>query len=188
MLILCWYARTGAYMVEIANKHGKCSFTIDVIVIDKPSAPENLKVTDVTDRSVSLTWDEPHSDGGANVFGYVIEKKEGSFSIVLYFSCLLLMKSTMQLVYMYIVLYGTYMYAVVLVSNSAFINFSFSLPGRRNYSQIDDTSGLEYTISNLLEGTSYGFRVAAQNAVGVGEFTELPKPVTPKSQHGMKSL
>ena len=64
-------------MVEIANKHGKCSFTIDVIVIDKPSAPENLKVTDVTDRSVSLTWDEPHSDGGANVFGYVIEKKEG---------------------------------------------------------------------------------------------------------------
>ena len=68
----------GPYTVEIANKHGRCTFTIELIVIDKPSAPENLKVTDVTDRSVSLTWEEPQQDGGAHVFNYVIEKREGS--------------------------------------------------------------------------------------------------------------
>ena len=62
----------GPYTVEIANKHGRCTFTIELIVIDKPSAPENLKVTDVTDNSARLTWEEPQQDGGAHVFGYVL--------------------------------------------------------------------------------------------------------------------
>ena len=61
----------------IENKHGKCTFTIDVIVIDKPSAPERLKVTGITENTASIQWEEPRDDGGANVFGYVIEKKDG---------------------------------------------------------------------------------------------------------------
>ena len=56
--------------------------------------------------------------------------------------------------------------------------------GRRNYSRVDETPGFDVTVSNLLEGVAYGLRVAAENTVGVGEFAELPKPVTPKSQHG----
>ena len=74
---------TGPYSVEIANKHGSCIFTIELIVIDKPSAPENLKVTKVMETEVSVQWEEPRDDGGANVFNYVIEKKEGTLYIIL---------------------------------------------------------------------------------------------------------
>ena len=56
--------------------------------------------------------------------------------------------------------------------------------GRRSYSKVDDTNDLEYVMTNLIEGNSYGARVAAENTVGVGEFVELRKPVVPKSQHG----
>ena len=42
----------------------------------------------------------------------------------------------------------------------------------------------EYTAIALTEGQNYVFRVAAENEVGVGEFVELDKPVTPKSQFG----
>jgi len=52
-------------------------------VADKPSAPQNLRVTGVNKDSVSLAWDEPDNDGGAPVTRYVIEKadvKRGVFS------------------------------------------------------------------------------------------------------------
>jgi len=52
---------------------------------DKPSAPQNLRVTAVNKDSVSLAWDEPVQDGGAPVKRYVVEKadvKRGVFSEV----------------------------------------------------------------------------------------------------------
>ena len=51
--------------------------------VDKPSAPQNLRVTAVNKDSVSLEWDEPGQDGGAPVKRYVVEKadvKRGVFS------------------------------------------------------------------------------------------------------------
>ena len=46
--------------------------------VDKPGPPQNLKVTEVTDRTVSLKWAEPEVDGGCDVTGYVIEERECS--------------------------------------------------------------------------------------------------------------
>lgn len=43
---------------------------------DKPGPPEKLKVTSVSERSVSLKWSEPQSDGGCDITGYVIEERE----------------------------------------------------------------------------------------------------------------
>jgi hypothetical protein len=41
-----------------------------------------------------------------------------------------------------------------------------------------------FTAEPLITGSQYLFRVAAENSVGVGEFTELTASVTAKSSHG----
>ena len=50
--------------------------------------------------------------------------------------------------------------------------------------QVTSQRNEEFTVTRLMEGDSYNFRVAAENEVRVGEFAELPKSVVPKSQHG----
>ena len=46
----------------------------------RPGMPRNLKVTEVTDNSVSLSWSTPQIDGGKPITRYVIEKREPSKS------------------------------------------------------------------------------------------------------------
>jgi len=45
---------------------------------DVPSAPRNITVTSVTERSIGIRWDEPDSDGGCDMTGYTIEMRESS--------------------------------------------------------------------------------------------------------------
>lgn len=43
---------------------------------DVPSQPHSLKIADVSPTALTLEWSEPDSDGGDNVSGYIIEKKD----------------------------------------------------------------------------------------------------------------
>lgn len=56
---------------------------------------------------------------------------------------------------------------------------------KRTWTKVADVEDVEYNVEDLIEGTTYQFRVAAENDVGISEFVELPKPVTPKSQKGI---
>jgi len=47
-------------------------------VSDKPSAPENLSVIDMTENTVKLRWAEPSDNGGCIIKQYVVEKREAS--------------------------------------------------------------------------------------------------------------
>ena len=42
---------------------------------DKPGPPVDLEATKVDETFVELSYDEPDDDGGSQVTGYVIEKK-----------------------------------------------------------------------------------------------------------------
>ena len=43
---------------------------------DKPGPPQNLGVTNYTENSVSIKYEPPEDDGGTEVTGYVIERRE----------------------------------------------------------------------------------------------------------------
>ncbi|KFB36534.1 hypothetical protein ZHAS_00003679 [Anopheles sinensis] len=43
--------------------------------ITPPSAPRNLRIVNVTSKSVKLEWQQPETNGGSDVTGYVIEKR-----------------------------------------------------------------------------------------------------------------
>ena len=45
---------------------------------DKPSAPRNLRVTESSGDSVSLSWDKSSSEGGSPIVAYVVERRDAS--------------------------------------------------------------------------------------------------------------
>jgi titin len=55
---------------------------------------------------------------------------------------------------------------------------------KKTWNKIDTTPSLEFNVTGLTQGTEYVFHVAAQNAVGISDFVELAKGVTPKGKFG----
>lgn len=47
-----------------------------ILIIDVPGPVKNLQVVDTADGEVSLAWEEPESDGGSKVIGYVVERRD----------------------------------------------------------------------------------------------------------------
>ena len=69
---------SGKYNLTIENSSGSKTVTVQVKVLDTPSAPLNLKITSVTKEAVSLTWEPPINDGGVKIKNYIVEKREST--------------------------------------------------------------------------------------------------------------
>lgn len=67
---------TGKYSVEIINDLGTVAADIDLLVIDKPQPPNNLKTEGVAEDSVTLSWQMPNDDGGRPITTYIVEKRD----------------------------------------------------------------------------------------------------------------
>ncbi|KAG1672466.1 Twitchin [Nymphon striatum] len=68
---------SGEYILTLTNDSGKDEGTLKVIILDKPAAPEGpLEVSDVTQDSAKLSWNKPKDDGGSDLIGYSVEKRD----------------------------------------------------------------------------------------------------------------
>lgn len=70
-------ADSGQMTLTLSNSSGTISSTADVIVLDKPTAPQGpLVVEDVHAEHATLKWKKPKDDGGSDLRGYLIEKMD----------------------------------------------------------------------------------------------------------------
>lgn len=68
---------TGTYDLVLENKCGKKAVYINVKVIGRPDAPEGpLEFDDIQARSVRVSWRPPSNDGGSDILGYIVERRE----------------------------------------------------------------------------------------------------------------
>lgn len=70
---------TGKYTVKIQNGVGEPkTLTLSVKVQDTPAQCRNLILKEVTRGKVTLCWEPPHLDGGAEISNYIVEKRDSS--------------------------------------------------------------------------------------------------------------
>lgn len=68
---------TGTYDLVLENKCGKKAVYIKVKVIGRPDPPEGpLEFDDIQARSVRVSWRPPSEDGGSDILGYLVERRE----------------------------------------------------------------------------------------------------------------
>uniref|UniRef100_A0A672QCF0 Titin n=1 Tax=Sinocyclocheilus grahami TaxID=75366 RepID=A0A672QCF0_SINGR len=65
---------SGQYIVTLDNGVGTASLPVMVKVLDTPGPPTNVKITEVTKDSATVTWEPPENDGG-DILGYSVEYK-----------------------------------------------------------------------------------------------------------------
>nr|XP_006823016.1 PREDICTED: titin-like [Saccoglossus kowalevskii] len=66
----------ATYTVTVSNDLGTDSVNVVVNVLDKPTPPTNLKISEITPETVTLNWEPPEDDGGDVVTEYTIEKRD----------------------------------------------------------------------------------------------------------------
>ncbi|KAG9509578.1 Twitchin [Fragariocoptes setiger] len=70
-------ANAGVYKLKATNASGTDEAEVEVVVLDKPAAPEGpLQVDNVRADSCTLSWKPPSDDGGSQLTNYVVEKRE----------------------------------------------------------------------------------------------------------------
>uniref|UniRef100_A0A3B4WPE8 Titin n=1 Tax=Seriola lalandi dorsalis TaxID=1841481 RepID=A0A3B4WPE8_SERLL len=63
----------GMYSINVSNSAGKKDTTVEIIVLDKPGPPSAIHVTKDT---IVIQWTKPEYDGGSNITGYTVEKRD----------------------------------------------------------------------------------------------------------------
>ena len=72
-----FWLSTKIYKYDTFISEGNTLSSVDVIFLtEKPSKPLDLKVASVDKDRMTLAWSPPESDGGTEIFNYVIEYRE----------------------------------------------------------------------------------------------------------------
>lgn len=68
---------TGVFTLTATNVNGQDTASVNVTVLDVPSAPEGpMSVSEVCKNSCVLRWRPPKDDGGSDITHYIVEKQD----------------------------------------------------------------------------------------------------------------
>ncbi|XP_041468950.1 twitchin-like isoform X3 [Lytechinus variegatus] len=66
----------GSYLIKLDNSRGSDSYSVSVVVLDRPTAPQGpIEYSEFTKESVRLSWKAPEQDGNSAVSGYSVERR-----------------------------------------------------------------------------------------------------------------
>lgn len=69
---------TYLYVTQVYNDIGETTGKLDLEVVDCPTSPKDLAVDNISEDSVSLSWNVPDDDGGSPITGYLVEKRDAN--------------------------------------------------------------------------------------------------------------
>lgn len=58
------------------NANKQVHYLTLIMILDKPSPPQELKVTGYSKDSISVSWSAPESDGGSPLTAYIVERRD----------------------------------------------------------------------------------------------------------------
>nr|XP_055137268.1 myosin-binding protein C, cardiac-type [Symphalangus syndactylus] len=67
---------SGTYQVTVRIENMEDKATLVLQVVDKPSPPQDLRVTDAWGLNVALEWKPPQDDGNTELWGYTVQKAD----------------------------------------------------------------------------------------------------------------
>lgn len=136
----------GVYEVIAANTAGARTASVRVIVLEKPGPISDLQATDITNKSVVLSWSPPSVDGGCAI------RYQRGFKYLKYDTC------------NFISIYTTRSYTV-----------DYRTPEEPQWKEISCTIVRStYKCIGLTKGKEYTFRIRANNRFGCGPATQTP--------------
>ncbi|XP_073901334.1 myosin-binding protein C, cardiac-type [Castor canadensis] len=67
---------SGTYQVTVRIENMEDKATLVLQIVDKPSPPQDIRVTDSWGFSVALEWKPPQDDGNTEIWGYIVQKAD----------------------------------------------------------------------------------------------------------------
>ncbi|XP_053391628.1 uncharacterized protein LOC123547659 [Mercenaria mercenaria] len=67
------HADQGKYTLTVENDTGRGTVVTTLTVLDKPSAPKKLTISDITSESCHLHWQKPDYENGSRITKYIVQ-------------------------------------------------------------------------------------------------------------------
>ncbi|XP_029812963.1 myosin-binding protein C, cardiac-type isoform X4 [Suricata suricatta] len=69
-------AHSGTYEVTLRIENMEDKATLVLQIVDKPSPPQDIRVTEAWGFNVALEWKPPQDDGNTEIWGYTVQKAD----------------------------------------------------------------------------------------------------------------
>ncbi|XP_020018637.2 myosin-binding protein H-like [Castor canadensis] len=67
---------SGRYQLHVQLGRLEATATIDILVIERPGPPQNVKLVDVWGTNATLEWTAPQDTGNTTLLGYTVQKAD----------------------------------------------------------------------------------------------------------------